>query len=143
MTEALRDNNLDNTDAAIEKSAKKIDTLLGSIGGVHIVDTKHYVDSTLFTLSPISVEHHDEIKNLLHNKHRYTLEFAYTTVMERIEGDDGEYLGCMPQRHQSVAVRRVAFKKLPRPIICSAIIQSFLLTVLFSLFYLLYRVVLL
>lgn len=136
----MRDENLDNNASAIQKTITKIDRILKPID-VSVVDTVEYIDSTLFVLSPNSVSKQTMVHGLFRNKHRYAFEFVDTTVDDIIE-DEG-YIGRMPSTRKTIAIRRVAFKKLPRPILCSFLYQTCLLVLLSALLFAIYSVALL
>lgn len=139
-SEVLRDNNLDNNDSAIEKNVQKINKLLLPIQ-VSVQDITRYVDSTLFILTPKSMNCQDAVRGLFRNHHRYTFEYADVVTNEIIDGENG-YIGRIPGRSRSMAIRRIAFKKLPRPIMCSFILQTFLFSLLSVILYVMYCVAL-
>lgn len=140
--ETLRDPNLDNTDAAIQKNTQKINSLLSPLE-IKVHNTIRYIDSTLFILTANSMQHQENIKRFLKNPHRYSYEYTRIDTMEIINDDNGKYLARMPTQKTTVAVRRSAFKKLPRPIMCSFILQVFLISLLLMLAGLMYKVALL
>lgn len=142
---SLRDVNLDNNADAIAKSRRKIDATLGELG-ISVVDTVEYVDSTLFVLSDASMRHQDEVRaKFRNNKNRLSFEFATVATDEIIEGDGrtGGYLGRMPSKRTTMAIRRGAFKKLPRPILCSFLYQTCLWSLLTALLFVAYHVAIL
>lgn len=136
----MRDENLDNTQDAIEKTSDKINRLLAPIK-VSVIDVIQYIDSTLFVLTPNSVRIQNAVHERFRNKHRYAFEFVDTNVDEIIE--DNGYMGRMPCTQKTIAIRRVAFKKLPRPILCSFLYQTFLFMILTALLFAIYSVSLL
>lgn len=138
--ELLRDANLDNTEAAITKDEKKINDKLEPLG-ISVAYVNKYVDSTLFVLTPNSMAHQENIKRwFMRAHHRYSFEFTQINSIDIIKDDNGAHLGRMPGRRSTMAIRRHAFKKLPRPFLCSMMIQMLLTLLLLSLLFVMYRV---
>ena len=139
----IRDPNLDNTEAAITKDEKKINTKLEPLG-ISVASVIKYVDSTLFVLTSNSMSHQENIKRwFMRAHHRYSFEFTQVNSVDIIKDDNGTHLGRMPGRRSTMAIRRHAFTKLPRPFLCSMMIQILLFFSLLSLLYAMYRVYLL
>ncbi len=139
VPEALSDNNLDNDDLTIEKNEKKINNILSPLN-VKVENVIRYVDSALFVLSVNSMTHQDSVRALFRNHYRYTFEYADINTTETLTNDDGSYLGRMPGNRKSMAIRRIAFKKLPRAIFCSFLGHTVLFSLLSGILYLMYCV---
>lgn len=136
------DNNLDNDTKTITNAKTEIDAWLSCFKGVKVAEVKEYVDTTLFILTSCAIEKEDDIRNLLKNKVRYTVEYAHTEVNLADNNDDPEdpisnYTGRFPIKCQTLAIRRKAFKKL---VICNFLYQGVLCLILCFIFYTLFCV---
>ena len=133
MAHALRDNNLDNTDADIDKAERKIRAILSPYN-IGIQSVIKYIDSTVFLLSPNSMDNEVEVQKLFPNQYRYEIEYENTTTQQDILDDEtGAYLGRMPVPSTSLAIRRIALKKLPRSILASLAYMTVLFALLTAL----------
>lgn len=136
----LTDPDLDNTVADIARATKEINSLVGSLN-ITIIDTIRNNDDTLFVLSPNSIELLSAVDRAFKSKPRYSLEYHPIKMMVNITNEDGEYLGRQPNTIRTLALKRDAFKKLPRPILVSLLYQNLLYGTLTGLIYFIFVVI--
>lgn len=136
----LTNPDLDNTTADIERATKEINNLIEPLT-ITIVDTIRNNEDTLFVLSPNSIDLLSAVDRAFKSKPRYSLEYYSITVMSNINNDDGEYIGRQPITTRTLALKRDAFKKLPRPILVSILYQNLLYSSLLGLIYFIYVIV--
>lgn len=138
----MRDTNLDNTDADIDKAHDKIKSTLSTYN-ITVERVIKYIDSTVFLLSPNSIENMEDVKKHFGKKDRYELEYGETDMNREVRNETGDYIGRMPLKTKSIVIRRLGLKKLPRPILLGITYLSILVAILAALCLFMYRVVLL
>ena len=141
------DKNLDNDAKTIQNAREALDKLFIHLKGVNVMEVKDYIDTTLFILSSPSIEHENEIRTLVKDKVRLSIEYTQVEVNlsdnTHANGDDTDpmsnYIGRFPVKRQTLAIRRKAFKKL---VIYGFVKQAILSIVLGFIMYTLYCVLL-
>ena len=107
-----------------------------------------YIDTTLYILSHSSLEYEEEIRLIFKNYHRrFTVEITTITInlvedeLEEYKDDDdtnnklNDFIGLIPIKRDTLAIRRKSYKKPPRPIFLSFIYLSILVLLLLIIIY--------
>lgn len=136
----VRDVNLDYDMPNLSRNQEEITNILSknTNGEVKIINMIGQNHSTLFILSPSSMRHSEKINSLFNNS-RFITEYTRVMVDEIDEDDDiSNYISRLPMEKETMAIRRKAFKKLTRPVLCSIfyiiLLSLFLLCVLYTIY---------
>lgn len=124
---SVQDPELDYSPEDLKHSEYEILTRLNAVSHctpvLNIISTIPYTNATVFLLCRQSMEHEKAIREVLRDDKRYSVETRPITVDKVREdastnpggGGLSSVMSCLPVTCTTLAIRRRAFKRLPRP----------------------------